>query len=101
MTEEQIERRVEKQTDRIDRYFMNGDITREEYDERIKELSAWAEKQYDDACNQRGESDLDLLLLGGCIMALIFLIGGLWMDGTIRFEPWQFIRNTIEMAGRP
>ena len=97
MTEEQIERRVEKQTDRIDRYFMNGDITREEYDERIKELSQWAEKQY----NQRGESDLDLILLGGCIMALIFLIGGLWMDGTIRFEPWEFIRNTIETASRP
>ncbi len=41
MTEEQIERHVEKQTDRIDRYFMNGDISREEYDEKIKQLSAW------------------------------------------------------------
>jgi hypothetical protein len=103
--ENQIEIHVEKRTDRLDRAYMNGKITTEEYRIRQQELTSWADAQYDDLANmlgnQRGESDLDLLLLGGLIMALIFILGGLWMDGTIAFQPWERIGHAIETAGRP
>ena len=47
MTEEQIEIRVEKMTDRLDAAFMSGgSMTQAEYDERIREIDAWAENEY-------------------------------------------------------
>lgn len=49
LSEEQIERRIEKATDRLDRQFMNGSITQEEYDAEIKALDEWANEQFDDA----------------------------------------------------
>ena len=49
MTTEQIERRVEKTTDRIDARFMNGELSQEQYEVEMKALSAWADKQYDAA----------------------------------------------------
>ena len=47
MNTEQIERRVEKRTDRIDARFMNGELSQEQYDAEMKALSAWADEQYD------------------------------------------------------
>ncbi len=46
MTSEQIERTVEARTDMIDRRFMNGKLTQEEYNKEIKDLSAWADRRY-------------------------------------------------------
>jgi hypothetical protein len=46
MTEEQIERAVERATDRLDARLMNGTLTQAEYDAAIKELSDWADKAY-------------------------------------------------------
>jgi hypothetical protein len=47
MTTEQIERRVEKSTDRIDSRFMSGELSQEQYDAEMKALSAWADEQYE------------------------------------------------------
>jgi hypothetical protein len=49
MTTEQIERRVEKTTDRIDARFMNGELSQEQYDAEMKALDTWATQQYDAA----------------------------------------------------
>lgn len=45
MTERQIEIAVEKKTDRLDRQYMSGEITTDEYHEGIKAIDAWAEQQ--------------------------------------------------------
>jgi uncharacterized membrane protein len=47
MNEEQIEARVEKMTDRLDRRFMSGEIDQPEYDRSTREISKWADDQYD------------------------------------------------------
>lgn len=46
MTEEQIESRVEYQMNALDRSFMAGRCTQEEYDASVKQLNQWAEQQY-------------------------------------------------------
>ena len=46
MTEEQIERSVEWKTDEADRALMAGRWTQAEYDEYMRKLNAWTERQY-------------------------------------------------------
>lgn len=46
LTAEQIERKVERATDRIDARFMNGALTQEQYDAEMKALDKWADDQY-------------------------------------------------------
>jgi hypothetical protein len=46
MTEQQIENRVEGAMNNLDRVFMAGKVTQSEYDARVRELNAWAERQY-------------------------------------------------------
>lgn len=45
MTEEQVERFVEIETNALDRAYMAGGMTDQEYDEAIKALDAWARRQ--------------------------------------------------------
>jgi tRNA C32,U32 (ribose-2'-O)-methylase TrmJ len=45
MTEEQIERRVEKMVDHLDRVYMAGGMTDEDYRKAMDELDQWAERQ--------------------------------------------------------
>lgn len=49
MTSEQIERHVEKRTDRIDAMYMDGKISTSEYETAMRNLSTWADFQYDNA----------------------------------------------------
>lgn len=53
MTEEQIERMVQRRTDAIDRRFMAGKLTQEEYDAEMAALSVEADRLY--AAKARGE----------------------------------------------
>lgn len=46
MTEDQIERRVEKMTDHLDRCLMSGAMTQRDYDKNMRELNRWSEAQY-------------------------------------------------------
>jgi hypothetical protein len=46
MTEDQIERQVERMMDSLDRQLLSFSITQEEYDTEVKEINAWAEDQY-------------------------------------------------------
>ena len=46
MTEDQIERQVEKMTDRLDKIFMNGEIDQERYDEEIYAIDTWSMNEY-------------------------------------------------------
>jgi hypothetical protein len=46
MTEEEIERRVEKMTDHLDRLLMTGAKTQRDYDKDMASLNLWAEAQY-------------------------------------------------------
>lgn len=48
MTEDQIEREVERRTDRLDARFMRdySTMTQAEYDDIIKSIAQWAEDQY-------------------------------------------------------
>ena len=46
MTENQIELRVERAMDSLDRVFLAGKVTQAEYDSRVRELSRWADSQY-------------------------------------------------------
>lgn len=46
MTEEQIERKVERATDYIDRQFMAGIYDQATYDKKMREVSTWADGQY-------------------------------------------------------
>jgi hypothetical protein len=43
MTEDQIERRVERMMDALDAQLMNGALTQREYDSNVRDLNAWAE----------------------------------------------------------
>lgn len=46
MTEEQIERQVERRTDSIDARYMAGKLTAAEYRTEMKSLNDWATVQY-------------------------------------------------------
>ena len=46
MTEEQIERKVERATDYVDHQLMHGTYTQSEYNAKMREINAWAEGQY-------------------------------------------------------
>lgn len=46
MTEEQIERYVERMMDHLDRVFLAGQMTQKNYDLAVKEVHAWAEAKY-------------------------------------------------------
>jgi hypothetical protein len=41
-----IERKVEYMTDRLDRRYMNGELSDCEYQEQIKAIDIWAESEY-------------------------------------------------------
>lgn len=47
LTEEQIERMVERQIDRLDRHLLSNQITQEQYDRDIMALDTWASQQYE------------------------------------------------------
>lgn len=46
LSEDRIERMVERMTDRLDARFMAGDFEREDYDRRSREVGDWATRQY-------------------------------------------------------
>lgn len=46
MTEDQIEREVERAMDKLDRKLMDGRITVETYDQEVEKLDRWADQQY-------------------------------------------------------
>lgn len=46
MTEDQIERRVERWINVLDRAFMRGDIDQKTYDREIFEIDQWAKQQW-------------------------------------------------------
>ena len=43
MTEAQIEARVERMTDHLDRLLISGDMSQDAYDKAIRDLDEWAE----------------------------------------------------------
>jgi hypothetical protein len=45
MSEEQIERSVERKFDSLDRRFMSGKLTQEEYDTEAERIRRWADKE--------------------------------------------------------
>ena len=47
LTEDQIEARVEKMIDHLDRVFMSGGMTQKNYDLAMLNLHYWAERQYE------------------------------------------------------
>lgn len=51
MTEDRIERIVEREMNKLDNLFLNGGISLETYDEEVAALDKWANRQYD-ALNQ-------------------------------------------------
>ena len=51
MTEDQIERRVERMIDSLDARFMRGTLSREEYDREMDDITAWANLQYSQMVN--------------------------------------------------
>ena len=42
MTEEQIERRVERRMDTLDNRLMRGEYTQREYDDEVTKLNLWS-----------------------------------------------------------
>lgn len=46
MSEDQIERHVERAFDRIDAQFMDNRITQSEYEKKVIEITKWASRQY-------------------------------------------------------
>jgi hypothetical protein len=46
LTESQIEYKVEKAIDRLDRHFMSNQITQAQYDRDMVSIDKWAEQQY-------------------------------------------------------
>lgn len=46
MTEDQIERHVERKVDRLDTLFRNGAITVDQYDREIENIENWAARKY-------------------------------------------------------
>lgn len=49
MTEDQIERRVERIMDSLDARLMSGCLSQSDYDQEVKRLRAWAERQYQES----------------------------------------------------
>ena len=49
MTENQIERIIERKMDILDDRLMNGQLTQQQYDREVRELNRWARKQYKNA----------------------------------------------------
>ena len=47
MTEDQIEREVERKMDRLDTQLMGGVISQSYYDEAVRVLDKWAQQQVD------------------------------------------------------
>lgn len=45
ITEDQVERAVERQMDAADRAFMSGKIDQAAYDKLVKDIDAWATEQ--------------------------------------------------------
>ena len=45
LTEEQIERRVERMVDHLDRIYFAGQITEDNYNKSMRELRDWADIQ--------------------------------------------------------
>lgn len=43
MTEDEIEWRVERMTDHLDRLLMSGQMTQRDYDIAMRDLNAWSE----------------------------------------------------------
>lgn len=46
LTEDQIERAVERSTDRLDAAFLDGKMTKEAYDANCAAISEWADREY-------------------------------------------------------
>lgn len=46
LTEEQIERRVERMMNSLDKQLLEHQISQEEYDAEVKSIAEWAEEQY-------------------------------------------------------
>lgn len=46
LTEDQIERRVERMFDELDRRYVNGGMSTSEYRARTEVIDAWARGQY-------------------------------------------------------
>ena len=46
LTEAEIELRVERAIDKLDKKFMQGEITQAEYDREIFIIDKWSEQQY-------------------------------------------------------
>lgn len=46
MTEDQIELKVEKEMDKLDRKLMDGRITQDQYDLEVDALERWSDQQY-------------------------------------------------------
>ena len=46
MTEDQIELKVEREMDKLDRKLIDGLITQTRYDLEVDELERWADRQY-------------------------------------------------------
>lgn len=47
LTEDQIEIRVERAIDRLDRHLLSNQITQEQYDRDIVSIDKWASQQYE------------------------------------------------------
>ena len=45
LTEDQIERKVERHMDYLDRLFIAGEMTQREYDMAVQSLDIWAERK--------------------------------------------------------
>jgi hypothetical protein len=54
LTEDQIETRVERAIDRLDRHLLSNQITPEQYDKDIVSIDTWALQQYEHLKNSRG-----------------------------------------------
>lgn len=46
LTEEQIERYVEREMNLLDRAFLNGEIEVDQYDSEVKALDTWSREEY-------------------------------------------------------
>jgi hypothetical protein len=54
LTENQIEIRVERAVDRLDRHLLTNKITQEQYDKDIVSIDKWASQQYEHLKNAKG-----------------------------------------------
>jgi hypothetical protein len=56
LTESQIELRIERMVDHLDRVFLNGDISQSVYDAGMNDLRIWEDEQYRLLNNEEGET---------------------------------------------